>query len=367
VLLFLVVSFAPFLVIAPLIGPLIDRAPGGRRAVIQLIAAARIGLAVLMAIFLDNLALFPLVLVSLVLQKAYLVSKQALVPSVVRTEADLVEANSKLGVIAGLTGAVAILPAALLQVTPLRGGGTLVYSGLIFAFALVSASRLPPEVVAAKPEQAAERRQLHSRRLRLAAAAMVMLRAGTGFLFFHLAFWLRTQSGGTLWFGVAIGLSAVATMVGNTLAPAIARRLREEVMLVGALGLSAVSGIIAAVLSGPAAGAFLAAMLNFAGAVGRLAFESIVQRDAPEANRGRAFAQFETHFQFAWAVAGLIPVIVVIPGAIGFLVVGLVSAAALVNYVMGSRSMGAPRIRVRRRSRVRRSGPLPPPLPRRPS
>ena len=70
-------------------------------------------------------------------------------------------------------------------------------------------------------------------------------------------------------------------MVGNFLAPAIARRLREEQMLVGALGLSAVSGIIAAVLGGPAAGAFLAAMLNLAGAVGRLAFESIVQRDAP--------------------------------------------------------------------------------------
>ncbi len=371
VLLFLIISFAPFLVIAPLIGPVIDRAAGGRRAVIQLIAAARIGLAVLMAMFIDNLALFPLVLVALVLQKAYLVSKQALVPSVVRTEAELVEANSKLGVIAGLTGVVAIVPAALLQLTPLRGGGTLVYSGLIFAVALVSASRLPAEVVAAKPEQAVERRQLHSRRLRLAAAAMVMLRAGTGFLFFHLAFWLRTQPGGTLWFVVAVGLSAFATMVGNFLAPAIARRLREEQMLVGALGLSAVSGIIAAVLGGPAAGAFLAAMLNLAGAVGRLAFESIVQRDAPEANRGRAFAKFETHFQFAWAVAGLIPVIVVIPGAIGFLVVGLVSAAALVNYVMGSRSMGAPPIRARRRSRlrrpVRRPAALPPPLSRPPS
>ncbi len=363
VLLFLIVSFAPFLVIAPLVGPMIDRAAGGRRAVIQLIAAARIGLAVVMAISIDNLALFPLVLVALVLQKAYLVSKQALVPSVVRTEAELVEANSKLGVIAGLTGVVAILPAALLQLTPLRGAGTLVYSGLIFAAALVSASRLPADVVAAKPEQAAERRQLHSRRLRLAAAAMLMLRAGTGFLFFHLAFWLRTQPGGSLWFAVAIGLSALATMVGNSFAPAIARRLREELMLVGALGLAAVSGVIAAVLGGPAAGAFLAAMLNLAGAVGRLAFESIVQRDAPEANRGRAFAQFETHFQFAWAVAGVIPVIVVIPGAIGFLVVGLVSAAALVNFVMGSRSMGAPPIRARQRSRVRRPRGLPPPLP----
>ena len=219
VLLFLVVSFAPFLVIAPLIGPVIDRAAGGRRTVIQLVAAARIVLAVLMARFIGNVALFPLVFASLVLQKTYLVSKQALVPSVVRTEAELVEANSKLGVIAGLTGFVAILPAALIQVTPLDGTGTLIYSGLLFVVALVSASRLPADVVAARPEQPVERRQLHSRRLQLAAAAMLLLRAATGFLFFLLAFWLRTQSGGTFWFGAAIGMSALSTMAGNSIAP----------------------------------------------------------------------------------------------------------------------------------------------------
>jgi len=371
VVLFLVVSFAPFLVISPLIGPFIDRAAGGRRAVIMIVAGLRIVLAVLMARFIDNLALFPLVFAALVLQKTYLVSKQALVPSVVRTEAELVEANAKLGVISGLTGAVAVIPAAIIQLTPLKGSGTLIYSAALFVVALINASRLPADVVASRPAQAAERVQLHSRRVRLAAAAMLLLRAGSGFLFFLLAFWLRTQSGGTFWFALAIGMSALGAMLGNLVAPAVRRRLREESMLVIALGMSAVAGAAAAIAGGPAAGVVLAAVLNIAGAIARLAFESIVQRDAPEANRGRAFAKFETHFQFAWAVAGLIPVIVVIPGAIGFLVVGLVSAAALVNYVMGSRSMGAPPIRARRRSRlrrpVRRPAALPPPLSRPPS
>ena len=343
VLLFLVVSFAPFLVIAPLIGPMIDRAAGGRRTVIQLVAGARVLLAVLMARFIGNVALFPLVFASLVLQKTYLVSKQALVPSVVRTEAELVEANSKLGLIAGLTGFVAILPAALIQVTPLDGAGTLIYSGLLFAFALLSASRLPADVVAARPEQPAETHQLHSRRLQLAAAAMVLLRAATGFLFFLLAFWLRTQSGGTFWFGAAIGMSALSTMAGNSIAPGIRRRLREEVMMAGALGLSALAGVVAALAGGPVAGVILAAVLNFSGAIARLAFESIVQRDAPEANRGRAFARFETHFQLAWAVAGVVPILITIPGPIGFLIVGLICAAALVNYVVGQRSMAVRR------------------------
>ena len=333
VLLFLVVSFAPFLVIAPLIGPVIDRAAGGRRTVIQLVAAARVVLAVLMAFAIDSLALFPLVFAALVLQKTYLVSKQALVPSIVGSPDELVEANSKLGVIAGLTGFVAVIPAALLQLTPLEGRGTLVYSGALFAYGLASATQLPADVVAAAPARQAERVQLHSTSLQLAAVAMTMLRASVGFMFFHLAFWLRNQSAGTAWFGAAVGLSALATMAGNAVAPRVRRRLREESMLAGALGLAAIGGLAAAVLGGVAAGVMLAVVVNFSAAVGKLAFEAVVQRDAPQANQGRAFARFETRFQLAWVLAGLVPVIIVIPGRPGFLIVGLVAAAGLVNDV----------------------------------
>ena len=86
VLLFLLVGFAPFLVVAPLIGPLIDRVAGGRKFVIQVVALARIVLTLLMAQNIDNFALFPLVFASLVLQKTYAVSKSAIVPSTVRSE-----------------------------------------------------------------------------------------------------------------------------------------------------------------------------------------------------------------------------------------------------------------------------------------
>jgi hypothetical protein len=369
VLLFLVVSFAPFLVIAPLIGPVIDRAAGGRRTVIQLVAAARVGLAVLMAASLDALTLFPLVFAALVLQKTYLVSKQALVPSVVRSESELVEANSKLGVISGITGFVAVIPAALIQVSPIKGWGTLLYSGLLFAYALASATRLPPDVVAANPEQPAGRVQLHSPRLQLAAVAMMMLRAAVGFVFFLLAFWLRTQDAGTAWFGVAVALSALGTMAGNAIAPRVRRRVREELMIAVALGLSGAAGIFAAFLGGVGAGVMLAVAVNFSAAVGKLAFESTVQRDAPEANRGRAFAQFETRFQLAWAVAGLIPVMIVIPGWVGFLIVGLVSLLALFNFLAGTRAANlgrqAPRVPrpTLRRTRPRQDRPLPPPRP----
>jgi hypothetical protein len=67
-------------------------------------------------------------------------------------------------------------------------------------------------------------------------------------------------------------------------------------------------------------------------------------------------------------VAGLVPVIIVIPGWVGFLVVGLVSAAAALNYVAGTRT-SALTLRLKRAvprpaRRGRRTGsPLPPPRP----
>ncbi len=44
-------------------------------------------------------------------------------------------------------------------------------------------------------------------------------------------------------------------------------------------------------------------------AIGRLAFDSLVQRDGADAARGRAFARFETRFQLAWVGGGLLAVL----------------------------------------------------------
>ena len=62
-----------------------------------------------------------------------------------------------------------------------------------------------------------------------------------------------------------------------------------------------------------------------------------MQREAPSANHGQAFARFETRFQFGWVVAATVPVVIVIPGSLGYLLVGLMTAVALVNYSAGAR------------------------------
>jgi MFS family permease len=353
VLLFLVLGFAPFLVVAPLIGPMIDRVAGGRRLVIQMVAVARVVLTVLMAVYVDALALFPLVFASLVLQKTYAVSKSAIVPSTVRSETELVEANSKLGLIAGLTGVVAVVPAAVfLQVAgaPL----TLIYSALLFGAAFVAATRLPPDVVAAEAADAEESRELHGSSIELGAVAMTVLRGLVGFTFFHLAFWLRSQDQGTLWFAAVVGVSALAAMVGNATASRVRLRVREETMLTISLLVSAAAGLTVAVLGGPVGAVILAGVLNFMAALGRLSFESIVQRDAPGANRGRAFAVFETRFQLSWALGAFVAVAIQVSGALGFLAVGATAAGASF-YLAGRRR--DPGVTRRSRGRARGRGP----------
>jgi hypothetical protein len=276
------------------------------------------------------------------LQKTYVISKQAIVPSTVRSSRDLVEANSKLGLVSGLTGAVAIVPAAILL--KLSGApAALLYGAVLFFAAFVSALRLPRDVVAASEPDEEEERELHSASLQYASIAMAVLRAAVGFTFFHLAFWLRSFDNGTVLFGAAVAASAFSTMAGNALAPRIRSLMREETMLFVALILSSVAGLAFAAIGEPAAGIGLVAVLNFVAALGRLAFESIVQRDAPEANQGRAFATFETRFQFAWAVAAFIAVAVQAPGPVGLLIVGVTAGATAIHLFIRARRPGRSR------------------------
>lgn len=333
VLLFLVISFAPFLVLAPLIGPLLDRIAGGRRAVIQFVGLSRVVLSIVMAVFVDDIVLFPLVFIALVLQKTYVVSKSALVPSVVRSENDLIEANSKLGLISGIIGMVAVLPAGIIRLTPLGSQGILVYAALIFAAALVAATWLPADVVASEAADDQEQLQLRSPAMQLGSLVMVLLRAVVGFVFFLIAMVLKEQGADLATYGTAVSAGAIGTFLGNAVAVRVRRRLNERLMLLGSLGLSAAAGFSAAVVGGNGGLIILSFSASLAAAIGRMGFEAILQKEAPAANRGRAFATFETRFQFGWAIAGLVPVVIVMSGSVGALLVGLLCGGGLL-YVL---------------------------------
>jgi hypothetical protein len=59
----------------------------------------------------------------------------------------------------------------------------------------------------------------------------------------------------------------------------------------------------------------------------------MVQRDAPGANQGRAFARFETRFQLAWAIGAFLAVAIQVDGSIGFLIVGVVSGVTMLYLI----------------------------------
>ena len=93
---------APFALVTPLIGPFIDRMPGGRRAMIIVTNLGRLVVALLMIRHIDTLWLFPEAFALLVFQKSYAVAKSAVVPRYVSSESNLVQANSRLALISAV-------------------------------------------------------------------------------------------------------------------------------------------------------------------------------------------------------------------------------------------------------------------------
>jgi len=283
----------------------------------------------------NSLTLFPLAFVSLVLSRTYAITKTALVPTLVRNDDELVAANGKLGLLAGVVGFAAAIPAGLLQLIDPRA--TLAMSAVMFTVASVSSLRLPRNVaIAPKTVAVAETKELHLSIVRHAALSMMLLRGVIGFLFFHVAFWLRDERAGTAWFAFALGLSSLAIMTANAISPLIRRAMSERAMMTVALAITSLTGIITGVIGGITAGIVLIAIANGMGTIGRLAFESIVQREAPDANRARAFVKFETRNQIVWVGSGLVAVVLILPGAVGFAIVGVACATGSIYFLVTS-------------------------------
>ncbi|MBK9179517.1 MAG: MFS transporter [Acidimicrobiales bacterium] len=336
VALYLLLTMAPFSVVSPLIGPAIDRARGGRRLMVVGSAALRAVICALMIGALDNLLLFPLAFLVLVLAKGYHVAKSALVPTTVSNDAELVEANSKLSVISGLMGFVAAVPGLLLLW--LAGSEWLLgLAALVFGAATIVALQLPRTRVAEQPAGEAERVELRGASIVLASTAMALLRGIVGFLTFLIAFSFRNGDAPTWWFGAAVAASAVGSLLGALVAPRARRLAREEVILIGGLTATMVTGLVMSLGDGLGAACATALAVGLAAATGKLAFDAIVQRDAPDANRGRAFARFETRFQVSWVIGAFLPVVIPIPAPLGYLLIAVVAAAAGGTYLASLR------------------------------
>jgi MFS transporter len=297
-----------------------------------------------MAHHLKGLLLFPEAFAALVLSKTYLITKSALVPSAVDREEDLVDANSRLAVLGVVAGfAIAAPGAVLLKVSFLGGDWVLRLAALVFALATVAAFRLHRAAADAPRPVADERQQLRAAGILLAASAMGVLRGIVGFLTFLVTFGFRQSAGvPAFWFGVVLVSSLLGTFVGNLLAPRVRRLVPEERMLMGALLVVAFVGLVAARFGTRPAVAALAGTVGVAAAAAKVAFDSIVQRDAPDAARGQTFARFETRFQLLWVLGAAVPVVITPLSRhidLGMVVLAFAAAFAAFSYAVGRKAV----------------------------
>jgi sugar phosphate permease len=178
-----------------------------------------------------------------------------------------------------------------------------------------------------------------------------------GLLVLHLAFALKRDELGSVGLGVLVAAAAAGTLLGALLAPRARGVLHEEGMLVSSLALSGIAGIAAGRWFSVASAAALVFVVGVASGAGKVGFDSIVQRDVPEAGRGWAFARFESILQLTWVMGAAIPLVVTLPSGPGVMGAG---ALALVMAVF----VGAVGLRARSTTVTRTpSSGGPPPRP----
>ncbi len=364
VLLYLLITLAPFAVVSPFVGPLIDRFSSQRKHVLVVLLALRSLVCLFLARDYDTpLLLFPETFALLVLSKGYAVARNSVIPSVVTRSSELVRANSKLSLLAGMSGALIAIPGGLFSLA--GPGWVALLASLVFGAAAVLAGRIiladEPFVGEASGEAGGEtspNRSAHGpggaralpRRtqrptysflttLRLAGLVMSGQRAQIGLITFLVAFTLKREGAPTWWLGVSAAAGVLGGLIGSTIAPRLRGRVDEMTMLLGGLVMTAIVCLLATFRSTRFAAAIVAFVVSLSANVGRLAYDAIVQRFGNAAEQGSLFAKSETRFQLAWVIGALIPVAIVLSRPVGFFLMFSISILMIVVQYGGERSL----------------------------
>jgi len=357
VALFLVLTMAPFVLLAPLIGPLLDRFRHGRRWALGATLAARAFLAWVLAsaVVDDSRWLFPAALGCLVASRSYAVARAAAVPRLLPSDISLVTANSRL-TIAGLIG-MAIgggLAGALSRIGP---DWSLRLAFVVYVVAPVLAIRLRARVDSTAgeldldgtragegplPMPSASRGARRLRALPPSVRYVLWLTTGarllSGFLTLFLAFLMREHPLPG-WSGPAVlAIVATAAGVGNALGSVIGNRRRTPAPERLATGVAVVA-VLAALLTtvfyslptlmlvGLATGLF--------GQLAKLSLDALIQRDVDDHVQARVFSWSETILQAFWVVGGAIGITIPLLPVLGF---AIVTAVVVLAFLVALRS-----------------------------
>jgi len=367
VLLYLLVTMAPFALVAPFIGPALDRFQHGRRWTMAGTAIGRGILALIMAGHpTDLVVLYPCALGSLVLSKAYVVVRAAAAPRLVPPGLSLTEANARMSIFGlGSTIIGGGLVGIVIRVSGSYTAG-LVLTAIAFWVCAFFAFRLPPQVDSAvaaprhpqEPPRPARQpnvptlRRLHAwarhgfdDRVILALQGECALRFESGLLTIFMAFYIEATAHGStaaLQLGAVLGGMGVGNMTGTALGTRIKVAHPEVVIVISAV-VAAVTCVLAALLFSITVAVVAVYIGAVANSLSKIALDALVQRDVVETLRSSAFARSETFLQLAWvfgaAVGVVLPTSHTLGGAVGFWAGALVVGAVATVIVLRDRAL----------------------------
>ncbi|HET7477600.1 MAG TPA: MFS transporter [Dermatophilaceae bacterium] len=320
VALFLALTLLPFAVVAPLIGPFLDRFRHGRRWALGGSMAVRAFLCwVLATAVVDRSAWqFPCALGVLVASRTYLVARSAAVPRLLPPQMSLVKANARVS-LAGVAGVAVAGPVAGLF-TRLGPQWALRFGFLVFAAGTVIAILLPRVVDSTAGEEEVGLGEVagagpQGRRVPapvvLALRCNAALRALSGYLVIFMAFLLRDpsfpgwQGRGTSLLALVIGGAGIGSTVGTVLG-SLLRSRPPRVIALATLVLDAAAVLLAAFLVSVPMAVALGVAAGLAQQLGKLALDSTIQAEVAEGVRTSAFARSETLLQLSWVLGGVL-------------------------------------------------------------
>lgn len=371
VALYLLITIAPFAVIAPLIGPALDRLQHGRRMALAASFVLRTALMVVLIANYDGATgsypswvLYPCALGMMVLSKSFSVLRSAVTPRVLPPSIDLVRVNSRLttfgllgGTIVGggiAAGAeylfnVAQLPGALYVVVAVSVAGA-VLSMRIPKWVEVTEGEVPttlsyhgqstPGEMRRHPGKPKAERQPLGRNTITALWGNCTIKVMVGFLFLYPAFVAKSHDASGWEQLLILGLIGAAAGIGNFGGNIAAARLKlghpAQLVVRAATAVTVVA--LATALTGNllvAAGATL--VTSAASAIAKASLDASLQDDLPEASRASAFGRSESVLQLAWVAGGATGVLIYTDLTVGFTTITAVLILGLAQTIVSYR------------------------------
>jgi MFS family permease len=350
VALYLLITVAPFALLAPVIGPLLDRLQRGRRVALSVSFVGRALLALVLAQHFDDWLLYPAALGFMVLTRSFGLLKAAVTPRVLPPGMTLTKTNSRLAVF-GLAAGGVVGSIAVGFVWALGSAGALWFTATVCLVGAWLCLRIPAwvevtegEVPASLLDHGDEQQRSGRRREPLSQHVVVALwgngtiRILTGFLTLFVAFVVKAQTEHSPWKQlVLVGMVGAAAGAGNVAGNALGARQhfgKPDQVILTCVGIVLSAAVLAALMGDIATAVIVGLVGSTCSSLAKVCQDAVVQQDMSEESRASAFGRAETILQLSWTFGGALGVLLPPVYWLGFTVVSALLLLGTVQTAM---------------------------------